>query len=353
MIEMDQLKNIEKIVRHAIYSYRADLRYEDAVQEALIRAWKDIESGNEEFHHVANRAKIWARGFLGKHYARTTGSPPLSKDGVTTEEAERKRQKIIAYVHEFAKLHDRKPSNSEVSQALGMPLATVAQQRINIATGQYDHAVYEAEGTRRRISSSYSKPVHMDAFESPDRDMMASKTTFEGDVIAQIDFELLMKTLTDESRHVVYYHIFMGYNKRESSQYMGISQRMFDTRLERALAEVRAYYDDGYTLPPEACPNGHPKTEENTRVTKEGHRRCALCIASYEEKRRIRVKEQRAAARAAKPKVVKTRCKRDHEIRGIRPDGKRYCKVCNYMRGRGQGMEPPADSKIWNWDQPK
>ena len=35
MIEMDQLKNIEKIVRHAIYSYRADLRYEDAVLAVL------------------------------------------------------------------------------------------------------------------------------------------------------------------------------------------------------------------------------------------------------------------------------------------------------------------------------
>jgi RNA polymerase sigma factor (sigma-70 family) len=352
MIEMDQLKNIEKIVRHAIYSYRADLRYEDAVQEALIRAWKDIQEGNEEFHHVANRAKLWARSFLQKHYARTFGSPALSKDGVTTEEAERKRQKIISYVHEFSKLHDRKPSNSEVAKALGMPLATVAQQRINIATGQYDHAVYEAEGSRRRIASTYFKPVHMDAFEAPDKDMMASKTTFEGDLIAQIDFELMLKALSDDSRHIVYYHIFMGYNKRETSQYMGITQRQLDTRLERALAEVRAWYaGEEFVVPPEMCPNGHEKTEENTVTNAEGHRRCRLCIQRYEDKRRAKIKEQRAAARANRPKFRKTHCKRNHEIRGIRPDGKRYCKVCNYMRSRGE--EPGPNSKIWEWDQPK
>jgi RNA polymerase sigma factor (sigma-70 family) len=351
VIPLDQLKSVEKMVRKAISSYRTDLRYEDAVQEALIRAWKDIQDGSEDFNHVANRAKLWARAFLQKPYARTTGSPALSMDGVTTEDAERKRQKIISYVHEFSKLHDRKPSNSEVSQALGIPLATVAQQRINIASGAYDHAVYEAEGSRRRISRTYFQPVHLDAFEAPDKDSMAAKVGFESDVIAKIDFELLLKSLTEDSRQVIYYHVFMGYNKRETSQWMGISQRQLDTRMARALDEVRAYWDPTFELPQDECPNGHPKTEENTKVTKEGHKRCALCIKAYEDKRRARVKEQRAAARAAKPKVLKSHCKRDHEIRGIRPDGRRYCKVCNYLKNTGK--EPAPDSKVWVWDQPK
>lgn len=350
MTLMDQFQNIEKIVRKAISSYRHDHRYEDAVQEALIRAWKDIEDGIDDFHHVTNRAKVWARGFLGKPYARTTGSPPLSRDGVTTEDAERKRQKIISYEHEFFKLHERKPKNSEVSQALGIPLATVAQQRINIATGQYDHAVYESEGTRRRISSSYFKPVHMDAFEAPDKDLIAAKTSFEGDVIAQLDFEALLHKLTEDSRQVIYYHVFMGYNKRETSQCMGISQRQLDTRLQRALDEVRAVYDPSFTLPPETCPNGHERTADNLLVTKEGHKRCKACIKAYEDKRRAKVKADRAKVRAERgPKTLKTHCKRGHEIRGLRGDGKRYCKVCNYINTRGK--EPAPDSKIWEWDK--
>jgi hypothetical protein len=143
----------------------------------------------------------------------------------------------------------------------------------------------------------------------------------------------------------------MGYNKRETAQYCGLSQRQLEPRLQRALDEVRAYYDPSFVLPPDTCPNGHERTEENIQVTKEGHKRCRLCIKAYEDKRRARVKEQRAAVRAAKPKILKTHCKRDHEIRGIRPDGKRYCKVCNYLRQKG--VEPGPGSKIWEWDQPK
>jgi RNA polymerase sigma factor (sigma-70 family) len=353
MITSEQLKSVEKMVRTAIRSYRHDLRYEDAVQEALIHAWKDLQSGEYEFNHVLNRAKLWARSFLQKHYARTTGSPPLSREGVTTEDAERKRQKITSYVHEFSKLHDRKPSNSEVSKALGIPLATVAQQRINIATGAYDHAIYEGEGKNRRISSVYFQPAHLDAVIDPDSSWWAADHGFENDSIASMDFERLLSGLSAESRDVIYYHVFMGYNKRETSQHCGITQRQLDTRLTRALEEVRAYYDPSFVLPPDTCPNGHEKTEENATYTKEGHRRCRLCIKAYEDKRRAKVKADRAAARAAKPKVLKSHCKREHEIRGIRPDGKRYCKVCNYMRGKGNGSEPPQGSKIWEWDQPK
>lgn len=354
-VSVDQLANIEKIVRSAIHSYSTDLRYEDAVQEALIRAWTDISEGQDDFNHIANRAKLWARSFLGKHYARTTGSPRLSRDGVTTEESERKRQKIISYVYEFGKLHDRKPTNQEVSQGLGMPLATVAQQRINIANGDYDHAVYEAEGSRRRISSSYFKPVYLDSFEAPDKDLFASKAAFEGDLIERIDFELLLKALTPESRDVIYYYVFMGYNKRETSQHCGISQRQLDTRLQRALDEARAYYDPSFVLPVETCPNGHEKTDENVTVTKEGHRRCRLCIKAYADKRNARVKADRARAREGKEKAVKTHCKRGHEIRGIRRSfkhgPKRYCKVCNFINTMGK--EPTPDSKVWEWDEPK
>lgn len=351
MFSSEQFKSVEKMVRAAIRSYKADLRYEDAVQEALIHAWKDAESGEYTFNHVVNRAKVWARSFLQKPYARTTGAPPLSRDGVTTEDAERKRQKITSYVHEFTKLHDRKPSNQEVSQGLGIPLATVAQQRINIATGAYDHALYEGEGKRRRIASVYFQPAHLDAVVDPDSTWWTADHGFEAESIANMDFERLLKGLSAESRDVIYYHVFMGYNKRETSQHCGITQRQLDTRLERALDEVRAYYDPSFVLPPDTCPNGHEKTEENATYTKEGHRRCSLCIKAYEDKRRARVKAQRAEARANKPKILKSHCKRNHEIRGIRPDGKRYCKVCNYMRSRG--AEPGPDSKIWEWDQPK
>ena len=353
MIPVDQLKTVEKMVRTAIKSYRQDLRYEDAVQEALIHAWKDIQSGEYDFNHMTNRAKLWARSFLQKPYARTTGAPPLSRDGVTTEDAERKRQKITSYVHEFSKLHDRKPSNSEVAQALGIPLATVAQQRINIATGAYDHAIYEGEGKRRRIASAYFNPAHLDAVIDPDTSAWAADHGFENETVANLDFERLLSGLSTDSRNVIYYHVFMGYNKRETSQFIGITQRQLDTRLQRALDEVRAYYDVNFVLPPDTCPNGHEKTEENARYTSEGHRRCKPCIAAYEDKRRAKVKAERAAARAAKPQVLKTHCKRGHEIRGLRRgDGKRYCKVCNYMRSH-DGNLPKDGSKIYEWDQPK
>lgn len=354
MMETLDLSTVERIVRSNIRSYRDDPRFEDAVQEALIRAWKDMESGDyvEDLGYIINRAKLWARSFLQRKSTRTTGSPPLSRDGKMTEQGEKTRQKIMSYTSEYFRLHNRKPSNRETAKALGLTLTTVANQRINIAKGHYDHAVYDVEDKtgRRRLAKTYFLPVHLDSVftstmdsdgsSDPRTDALVAIPSFEGDVLDEMSFRSLLDQIPEENRKAVYLHYGLGYSLVECSQILGITQKIFYTRMAKAKDEIRAIMDPDFAAEyhkepePPKCRNGHEKPDTG---------RCKECIQNYEKRRAGRKKGVKVER---KPR---THCKRDHEIRGFK-SGRPYCKVCNYM-SQNPDKEIPETSKLWLWDE--
>ncbi len=105
-----------------------------------------------------------------------------------------------------------------------------------------------------------------------------------------------------------------------------VRQQAMAARL--ALAEARR--EARLTNP---CPQGHPRTLENTYVTPSGHRQCRLCREAQLVKQRAR-----AAGAPKRPHRLKTHCCHGHLLSGenlyISPKGARFCRECQRIKDR-------------------
>lgn len=81
------------------------------------------------------------------------------------------------------------------------------------------------------------------------------------------------------------------------------------------------------------CPNGHPYTDSGTYVSKDGTRRCRICMRENSRRQHVR----RRLINPPKPHAnsVKTECKRGHpfstENTIITTSGSRQCRECMKM----------------------
>lgn len=308
------LKEVEKSIRAGIWSWASDDKFEDAVQEALLHAWNDIESGRvESFHHVVNRARVKARSFLLKPFARATGSPTLSRDGMSTHQADLMRSKVSAYRQEFFNLHDRLPSSSEISQGTGIHRESVANYVRQIKNGDWDHAQYEVEGNRRRIAISYFKPHHI-TVENQDTIGGLNAVEFETELISNLDFERFLSRIEDDvDREVLYLWAVKNYSGPEIAKHFGDARYQQGTRRIKHALETAKYLLTGETASPQRllltrkdgqtvdrrkmlkthCKNGHKRTPENTNVwTVNGKQKrcCRQCRLDREKEKRARKK---------------------------------------------------------------
>jgi hypothetical protein len=67
-----------KIKGHILYKlgprYAGSPDVDDAVQEGLIKAWRDFQTGDYDFYHMSNRAVLAARNYLsGNHLGTGVG----------------------------------------------------------------------------------------------------------------------------------------------------------------------------------------------------------------------------------------------------------------------------------------
>lgn len=106
---------LEKFLRYKLYHYRDDLEFEDAIQEGLIRAWKDHETGNYEIAHLRNRAWSWSHNYLYKEGTYATGSElKRSREGITKKSGDATREKVQAFQNEYYAIHEKKPSYKDI-----------------------------------------------------------------------------------------------------------------------------------------------------------------------------------------------------------------------------------------------
>lgn len=333
------LKEIERVVRRGIIGYVTDDRFEDAVQEALIRAWKDMQEGNvESFWHCANRAKTWARSFLGKPHARATGAPKLTRDGQTTAHSTLVLSKVRNYIRDHIQLHEEHPTNTQIAQALGMNLHTAGLYVRKIRNGKYDHAIYdEREGPgRRRLAASFYSPTHITE-ESINHSVFAEEG-FEDAILSEEYFNSILAQVDPENREVLYLRFVLGYTPTEFGRMKGAKhpgmagQRIIDKAVKAAKAVVAP------EVGPELCSKGHERTEENTGANGSKGRVCLAC----------RREKYKAKARQTKGVALKTHCIHNHLIDGVRSNGRRFCKTCAGITdvGRGGTQKVLTDAQV-------
>lgn len=92
---------------------------EDAIQEATIRAWKDIENGITDYGYLVNRGASWAKAFLFNSSHYPTGDLGRSTGGWTMPKSDAIREKIKLYMQEYKELHGREPSIRQIQKGIG------------------------------------------------------------------------------------------------------------------------------------------------------------------------------------------------------------------------------------------
>ncbi len=348
---MVDLEEIRRYLTKALGKYRDHSEYEDGFQEGMIRAWKDVEAGNEDFLHVAHRAKQWAFNYLKDVQAgrrHSTGTPRRTRGGRRDAQGEKTREKICNYVQDHVSLHEVEPTNVEISQGTGLSTSVVGYHRKNMREGRrVNYALYSEQYGETRIDfSAYRFSPITD--ENRDYIFSFNNTTFEDATVENLDFLRILEKVDQPHRNVLYWHHALDYTAKEIAEMLGLrgGSTTGGRRIKFAhQAVLEALYPEDYIA---KCSNNHTRTPENTgtRTGSLGQisRYCKDCQDA------LRVK-QAARRKQTKGRVLKTHCKNNHEIRGYK-SGRRYCKVCNYISrfpGRTDSDISP-ESKLWAWD---
>ncbi|MCA1841241.1 MAG: hypothetical protein ABR585_12890 [Gemmatimonadaceae bacterium] len=156
---------------------------EDALQEALIRAWKDHQEGSYDFNHMVNRAENWARKYLfpGSNAQKATGSTRVDTSGFVRKPE--LREKIRLFMDEYLRLHGKKPSQATVAKSLGMTQSSVSYYLKRMSNGgttpiktkdgsRIDYGAYRSvalediTGYGENKDSDYNYRIPTDGFES-------------------------------------------------------------------------------------------------------------------------------------------------------------------------------------------
>lgn len=350
------LEEVRKYLLKATMSYRNHSDYEDGFQEGMIRAWKDVQDGNENTLHVCRRAKQWAVNYitdLGSGRRRATGAPVRAHDGLVRAQGDLTREKISQYIDEYMALHETTPTNKQISMATGISSSVVSRQRLNIKTGRGTNFSITTEqyGELRTDWSAYKHS----AITDDNRDFVESykATTFETDLVDELTFYELLAPLSVEHQKALYLYHILGYTGLEIAKHLGLSEHQMTGR--RKVNDAHKALKNILDPQIETCHNGvHIRTEENTKLTlrSDGYtvKSCLACKTF--KKQRDKALSENNKTRTTKPKIVKTSCKSEHEIRGYK-SGRRYCKICNNLRQYpGKTVDQiPAASKLWTWDE--
>lgn len=201
------VESVYTMIRRVTYSQiRHPYDREDVLQEALLIVWKAIEEGETDLGVLRGKARNYGRQFLSKRGRTPTGSTSSGgRFGTEERSGTLAREKIRAYIQDYRKLHGRKPTDSETSRGLGMPLTSVRQHmnRLYLFAGAVDKADVH-------LMSSDVNVGNGDGAEALNIvDLYHSDESFEEDKdLELIVQEAMDRVLSERERTVVELHIF-------------------------------------------------------------------------------------------------------------------------------------------------
>lgn len=232
------LEQVAKVVRGTLArKWFKHPDFEDAVQEAIIHAWRDIETGGYTFAHVVNRAALQGKKLLADKRATITGKARRSKEGTVSAQGEATREKINMFIRDYVDIHEKMPTNKEIAAAVGVSNSTVITHRKR----GYTNVGADGGVTRHNYSESslesYMTAADIDADECP----LFAQDSFEDSLIEDLDFQNLLASLSEESAKALTLYV-MGYIDREIAEAFGYDkhpQPMGNKIKKRALKEAR------------------------------------------------------------------------------------------------------------------
>lgn len=231
----DFLEKVYRYLKKALSGrWGADERYEDALQEGVIRAWKDIQEGSTDNLKILHRAKVWSLAYLSDPHKLHTGQPRRSRSGIVTGAAHKTYEEVRKFSDTFFAEHGRKPTSPEVAESLGISTSSAASFIKKLKSGySSNHTVtntYEEhnDGNRRlkrELFQNWDINVLFEKQTGEDSNKELSQyiptVEFEDDVISRVAFTEMIKDLPLRDRTVLYYHYVEDLDDLKLSEIIG------------------------------------------------------------------------------------------------------------------------------------
>lgn len=133
---------IDKVRARVYYRYRTHVDVDDLMQEASIHAWKRWEETPDwDEARIIYHAVMKAQSLVSAKSGEVpTGKPKNTAAQRKQANGEASREKLKAYLHEYAKLHGKEPSNTQIARDLGMSTTNVRfhRNRLHLFDGEID-----------------------------------------------------------------------------------------------------------------------------------------------------------------------------------------------------------------------
>lgn len=319
------LADVHKWLKRTSTRYADMPDRDDAIQEGLIRAWKDMEDGSRDFHYIRSRARIWTKSHLLDDTGLPTGHPGRERIGIRKQAGDTKTEKVRMFVDEFRKLHDRLPSNSEIGQGVGMTSNRASYYKLKAQAPRTLHLTRERDDAPTKVRMDrrgyVSEPLQREGMGGL-RSVVERQSPHAGadeSYVANAHFYWLIEDLTPELQKVMILTHIYGLPQGEIGGLLDVAQATVG-KYQRAAHGLIKHKIEGTAPPSKAtrthCLNEHEYTPENTGQNGKG-RYCKTCRNTRRAKPSVN--------KGGKPRQLL--CKRGHEF-SMRKSG-RYCAVCN------------------------
>jgi RNA polymerase sigma factor (sigma-70 family) len=247
------VKQLQKTIMKRMARWRDNPEWEDGVQEAFIRLWKDMEAGEiTDYSYLVRRAAQWGRAYLYSSHHPPTGALPRERHGFSRATGDATREKMRAYMKDYELLHGNPPSLNQMSRDLGIHLSTIAAQHKKIKTQSFEYVKTEDGRLDRRHYEATQMSLSVDIFNSYgefDESFSSFTATpgFEDDFIAQDNFNYLIRNLDDELKQImVLIHVY-GINQKRIGEMLGLDpfpQAKVMKRVTKAYKLLRKELED-------------------------------------------------------------------------------------------------------------
>ncbi len=249
-VTMADYEKISRTVERRVQRlYGSHYECEDAIQEALIRAWTDLSEGQTDYTHIVNRAANWAKSFLFSNRL-PTGAPHRDRSGIHKEQGNKRREKIRMFVDEWTSIHGKKPTLKQVESGTGIPTSSVSIHLKVIREENF--SVMTKDESNRLDRSSYSMiplPSGTIKDEGGTRDngdewnrkhaMLYSIPTFEPDSDSTIYLTSLFESLEAELKTIATLYYICDWSQYAIADYIGHSQKYVMVRLKKVHEQLR------------------------------------------------------------------------------------------------------------------
>ncbi len=245
MTEIDFEQLCTTITKRMYHAYGAHTNIDDAVQEAIIRAWRDVEDGITDYNYLVNRARIWGKAILFDAHHYPTGDLGRSREGTTRKRSDATREKIKLFVDEYKELHGEDPSIRQIQVGLGTK-ADISRHLKTIKS-HIPLILREGEGNNRINRAAYvftSLPESVESNGASENEWSSnqghkafSTPSFEDESISYRDFIHLIDKIQDpEFKEIAFLYYHEDWSQKDIGVHLGYAHPQ--STVTRALKKI-------------------------------------------------------------------------------------------------------------------